>query len=426
MDIETIIVQEEYNIIGMILKDESLINEISLKPQHFIDSRNRTTYETMLALKEAGKGINTLSLMHLGKTKSLQMGGKEHIKACINGVVSMTDMALKRSEKAIFDYWTLDKAATAASAFLNEQKKRLDIDDLKQLTREINGLEAETVSDGKSFKDNILERAEYHKQQKATGLSGIDTGYDQLNKITDGWTRGNLIVIGARPSMGKTAFIINSMMNTDESIYNNFFSLEMTEGEIVDRFIASKGKINLMKMKNPNKFFNENEHSRYMQAIGELESVNLKISEERTISNIRAGIRRSMNENPNKKHIAYIDYLTLIRPEQQGSSRHLEVEKMITELKEIAQEFKIPIIVLSQLSRQLEQRNDKRPIMADLRESGAIEQAADVIIFLHREAYYTPTADEKATDVIIAKNRNGTTGILNFEFYRQTNLFKGA
>lgn len=424
MGIEDIIFQEESSLLGSILKDETLINELTLKPQHFKDPRNKTLYNAMLALNKADKGINTLSLMHLGKEKNLEMGGQEHIKDILQTAPTTDITAVKRSERAILQYWTLEKAKVAAGEFINKQENRLNIEDLRELTSSINNLESETVEKTETFTETIRNRYEYHAQQLTEGLSGADTGFFSLNKITDGWTGGNLVIIGARPSMGKTAFVINAMMNSPETVFNSFFSLEMTRGELVDRFIAGKGKINLMKMKNPNKYFSEKERARYNESIGRLEGLNLSIRRDNTVSKIRGAIRRNMADYPEKEHVVYIDYLTLIRTEGTANSRHLEVEKIIQDLKDIALEFNIPIIVLSQLSRQLEQRNDKRPIMADLRESGSIEQAADIILFLHREAYYNESADEKKTEIIIAKNRNGTTGKLWFDFYRTTNLFK--
>lgn len=423
--IENIIFDEEANILGSILKDETLIQETSLRPQHFKDPRNRKMYEIMLALIEADKGINTLSLKHIGKTKGAEIGGDEHIREVINSVVSTNEKVFKRSERAIKENFIMEKARDAADTFVKKQGSRLNIKDLEELTNSINNLEAETTEKGITFKETIKERYEYHVDQKTSGLSGVDTGFNSLNKITDGWTGGNLVIIGARPSMGKTAIVINGMLNSDEETFNTFFSLEMTRGELVDRFIAGKGAINLMKMKNPNKFFSDNERARYNSAIGQLEELNLSIRRDNTVSKIRAAIRRNMLDNPNKKHIVYIDYLTLIRSDMQNiNNRHLEVERITQDLKDIAMEFGVPIIVLSQLSRALEQRNDKRPIMADLRESGSIEQVADIIMFLYRDAYYTQDQEDRTTEVIIAKNRNGTTGKVNFEFYRETNIFK--
>src|SRR5699024_8019726 len=140
-----------------------------------------------------------------------------------------------------------------------------------------------------------------------------------------------------------------------------FFSIEMVEGQIVDRFLAAKGKINLMKMRNPNKHFNDNERAKYIAAMGELESLNVDIRNDNNVPDIRAAVRRNIKDHPDLKHVVFIDYLTLIQAVNKRPNRHNEIEDIVTELKQIAKDLNVPVIVLSQLSRGLEQRQDKHP-----------------------------------------------------------------
>ena len=417
-------VQNECYYLGSILKDNSLFDEAMLKPKHFLNPKNRSLYQAMIDLKKAGKDISVIALAHLGESKNIQFGGSEYLGELMNGVPSTN--AFKTYERYILDYWTIEEAQVYANEFLENTKETFDIDDLQTLIQNVNYLESQTVRENTSFRELLVRRYQEHEATPANKLSGTDTGFMTLNALTDGWQPGEIIIIGARPSMGKTAFALNGILNACEKsdVMATFFSIEMAKGQIVDRLLATKGKINLMKMRNPNKHFNEDERNRYTKAIGELEGLNIDIRDESSVPEMRAVMRRNVKNNPDLKHVAYIDYLTLIKATKEKQSRHHEVEEIVQDLKQMAKDFNVPVIVLAQLSRNLEQRNNKKPMMSDLRESGAIEQAADGILFLYREDYYSKDAREGLTEILIAKQRNGKTGVIDMDFVRETNTFR--
>lgn len=423
MNKRELIVQIEQSFLGAILKDPTLIDETRIRSEHLTIPEHQILFNCMQAFKKQGKKITIINLGRLGESKTMQFGGVKYLSKLLETVPSVH--GFKSYEKGILDFWATEEGQMYCNEFLQKAKETFSPDDLRELIQNVSRLEERTVSKGKSFQEQLNARYQEHINSPAKGLSGTDTGFMSLNNLTDGWQRSELIVIGARPSMGKTAFILNSMLNATrkKDVMVTFFSVEMDEGSIIDRFIAAQGKINLAKMRNPNKNFNENEWERHSKAIGQLESLNIDIRMEKTVPEMRAIMRRNVKKHPDKKHAVYIDFLTMIRSTNHYNNRHLEVEEIVSDLKQIAKDFKVPIILLAQLSRSIEQRQDKHPMMSDLRESGSIEQTADTVMFLYREEYYNPDTENRLTELIVAKNRNGPVGKLEFRFFKETNVF---
>lgn len=417
-------VQNERYYLGALLKDGSLIEEASLSPGQFLDPRNQALFKAMQGLRKLGRDISVIALAHLGESKNLAFGGSKYLGELMNDVPSVH--AFKNYERYVLDYWTVEKAQTYANEFLKQSEETFDVDHLRGLIANVNGLEEQTVRKSHTFKDLLVQRYDEHEATPPNRLSGTDTGFMSLNALTDGWQPGEITIIGARPSMGKTAFALNGILNGCEKqeVMATFFSIEMAEGQIIDRFLATKGKINLMKMRNPNKLFLPDEWGRYTKALAELEPLNIDIRDDYTVPEIRAATRRNVKNNPDIKHVVYIDYLTLIRATKEKQSRHHEVEEIVQDLKQMAKDLHVPVVVLAQLSRSLEQRQNKRPMMSDLRESGAIEQAADGIMFLYRDEYYNRNAEPGRTEILVAKQRNGRTGTLDMNFVKETNTFR--
>ena len=418
-----IVAQNEQLLLGSILVDPSLIEETNLRTDHFVYPEHQALFGYMRMLEKSNKEANIINLSRLGESKNLEFGGISYLQKLAESVPSVH--SFHRHEQAVLDYWATREGEMYCNDFLEKSRETFNPEDLQELIQKINKLEERTVSQGKTFRELLGKRYVEHMETPKHGLSGTNTGFSSLNKLTDGWQNSELIVIGARPSMGKTAFILNSMLNAcrQDDVSVTFFSIEMSEGNIIDRLIATKGGINLTKMRNPNKNFNDDDWERYHKAIGVLESIDLNIRSEKTVPEMRAIVRRNTKNAPESKHAVFIDFLTMIRSVNQHNNRHLEVEEIVSGLKQIAIDFNVPVILLAQLSRAVEQRNDKRPMMSDLRESGSIEQTADTVMFLYREEYYNPDAEGSPTELMIAKNRNGPVGKLEFKFVKESNLF---
>jgi len=256
--------------------------------------------------------------------------------------------------------------------------------------------------------------------------SGIPSGYKDIDDKTDGFQPSDLIIVGARPSMGKTAFVLNLAINAaiKAKVIPIIFSLEMTEEKLMQRMQSCISEVNGMKLKNPYHYTNDEEKDRLIKAIGVLGEIKPVIYDKawQKVSEMRAKVRKIKHANPDKEVIVFIDYMTKIKPahDYKGND-HQKVTEISGDLKAMAKEFSIPVVCLAQLNREVEKRQDKRPMNSDLRESGSIEQDADIIMFLYRDDYYVK--DEKKhnniLEVDISKNRDGEVGRLQLRYTKE-------
>ena len=260
----------------------------------------------------------------------------------------------------------------------------------------------------------------YNRQQEGR-LSGINTGFKKLNEMTGGLQKNNLIIIGARPAMGKTSFALTLALNVAlQKIGVAIFSLEMSKEQLTERLISIHGEINSNRMRNGT--LNSDELNYIVETCTKLAEIPLFINDTSniSISQLRTKARKLKREK--NIELIIIDYLQLMcGTKSKGDfNRVQEISEISRELKLLAKELNITVIALSQLSRNVETRQDKRPMLSDLRESGAIEQDADIVAFLYREAYYNKNAnDERHAELIIAKHRSGSIGKIDLKFKKQ-------
>ncbi|WP_123042624.1 replicative DNA helicase [Cohnella candidum] len=271
---------------------------------------------------------------------------------------------------------------------------------------------------------DVFERVEHLYNHKG-GVTGIPTGFPDLDKMTSGFQRSDLIIVAARPSVGKTAFALNIAQNVavraGETVA--IFSLEMSAAQLVQRMICAESNVDAGRMRTGN--LEGDDWEKLSMAIGSLSEAQIYIDDTPgiTVADIRAKCRRLKKEK--NLGMILIDYLQLIQGRgKAGENRQQEVSEISRTLKMIARELEVPVIALSQLSRGVEQRQDKRPMMSDLRESGSIEQDADIVGFLYRDDYYDKETEKKnIIEIIIAKQRNGPVGTVELVFLKQFNKF---
>ena len=252
--------------------------------------------------------------------------------------------------------------------------------------------------------------------QSASASSTVKTGIDSLDKITGGFSEGQLVILGARPSMGKTALSLNIAAEACRSGKRvAFFSLEMTERELISRLLAAEGKISATHVNVPS-IMTSQERAVVDVVFPKMREWKLYISDTagQTVSQM-ASISRRLNMSGGLD-LVIIDHLNYIGAEGRNENRTNEVRKISAGLKSLAKELSVPVICLCQLSRAVESRDDKRPKLADLRESGTIEQDADIVLLLYRDSYYSNDASNKSAELRIAKQRNGRTGTINLIF----------
>ncbi|MEK9771868.1 MAG: replicative DNA helicase [Nitrosomonadales bacterium] len=268
---------------------------------------------------------------------------------------------------------------------------------------------------------------ELYKLDNTSGITGVPTGYKDLDMMTSGLQPGDLIIIAGRPSMGKTSLALNMCehVSVDNGLPTAIFSMEMGSTQLVSRLIGSVGKLNQHKMRTGQ--LEDEDWEKLSDALGQLNEAPIFIDEGSALNpyEVRARARR-LNKQCGKLGLIVIDYLQLMASANSGSeNRATEISEISRSLKSLAKELNVPVIALSQLNRSVEQRPDKRPVMSDLRESGAIEQDADVIMFIYRDEVYNPDSPDKGiAEVIVGKQRNGPVGRVKLTFLGEYTKFE--
>ena len=427
-------VETEKSLLGAIMISDGVLTNVStmLKPEDFYDKRHQMIYSAMLSLYDAHRPIDLVTLTNELKTqKKLNDVGKATYLAELSNYVPTAANAEAYAE--IIERCSTRRKLIAAGTEIIERAYSDDANvnelvgaaekDLFEVSDKIIKTDYRTMDD---LAADAFDRIELLYKNKGS-LRGLKTGYRDIDKKTAGFQKGDLIIIGARPAMGKTALAQNLAYNI--ATINNrgvlFFSMEMGAEEIVDRMISCISGVDNWKIRTGN--MSSDEVNLVEDALANMSDSPLYIDDTSalTIMDVRNKARRAMHDHDIGAII--IDYLTLI----QGSSRYAgnrvqEVTEISRGLKIMAKELKIPVIALAQLSRNVTGRDDPKPILSDLRESGSIEQDADLVMFLHREDYYhqndknyEPT---NITDLIIAKHRHGATG--NIELYFKSEILR--
>lgn len=441
--------EAEQSVLGAIIIDPKLINSTQevLLPESFYRGAHQHIFRAMMELNEDEREIDAVTLMDklIQEGRLNEAGGAEYLGE-LSTVVPTTrnidyyiDIVYKHAAKRRL----IQVADSIAKDGYNDE---LDLDSvLSDAERRILDLSNTRQSEGfKEIRDilgDVYENAELLDQNSGQ-TPGIPTGYRDLDQMTAGFNRNDLIILAARPSVGKTAFALNiaQKVATNEAQYTvGIFSLEMGADQLATRMICSSGNVDSNRLRTGE--MTEEDWNRFTIAVGKLSRTKIFIDDTPGIrvTDIRSKCRRLKQEHG--LDMIVIDYLQLIQGSgsRYSDNRQQEVSEISRTLKAIARELECPVIALSQLSRGVEQRQDKRPMMSDIRESGSIEQDADIVAFLYREDYYNRGDDEDDDDgggfepqtnddngeieIIIAKQRNGPTGTVKLHFMKQYNKF---
>lgn len=401
--------------------------------QFFLDSHHKI-FQAICHLAELGTPVDiTTVTAELDKKKELkQIGGVEYIAE----ITSLVPSAANIDEyiKIVIEKATLRKLIETATTIATEgyQEKDSLEDILDQAEKKIlNVVKTRKGSEFKNIQDVLLKtQSDLEKLSQNKGeITGIPTGFYDLDKITSGFHANELIIIAARPAMGKTALALN--IATNMAIHSKksvaLFNMEMGAEQLATRMLSSVGQIEGYKLRNGH--LEHQDWKRINEAISKLADTNIFIDDTpgMTIGEIRAKCRR-LESSEKGLDIVIIDYLQLISGSARyAGNRQQEIAEISRSLKTLAMELEIPIIALAQLSRSVDGRDDKRPILSDLRESGSIEQDADIVAFLYRDDYYNKESayDEytSRSEFIIGKHRNGPTTTIDLLFKRNTSTF---
>jgi replicative DNA helicase len=421
----------EESVLGGVLFDTHALDRVveMLSVEDFYRESHRKIFRAMLALSEKGEPIDLITLSDILKARGeLQdIGGATYLAELVDKVPSAANIghyARIVREKAVLRSLINVCNEISSRCYSGEEDIEPFLDEAERLIFDVSEKRVrpsffkmgDLIMDTIKTVEQLFERKEL--------VTGVPTGFLDLDRITAGLQPSDLVIVAARPSMGKTALVLNIAQyvalhaNTAVAI----FSLEMSKEQLVLRMLCSEARVDNAKVRTG--YLGERDFPRLAMAAGRLAEAPIYIDDTpaQNVLELRAKSRRLKREA--NIGLVIIDYLQLMRGLTAQENRTQELSEISRSLKSLAKELNIPVIALSQLNRQVEQRADRRPMMADIRESGAIEQDADVIMFIYRdEVYKQDSQDEGVAEVIIGKQRNGPTGTVRLTFRREYTRF---
>lgn len=422
--------EAEQAVLGAVLIEPSVLVTVTerLRPEDFYRQAHQRLLQAMIDLSEQGEPVDLVTLTSaLQDRKSLdEVGGVPYLTELASAVPTAANVdyyAQIVEEKAILRRLIRTATEIATSGYSGADEVAQVID---QAEKKILEISQGRMSKGfVPIKDVLMETFErieslHYNQGK---LTGVPSGYTDLDRMTSGFQSSDLIILAARPAMGKTAFSLNVAQNVAVRAGKPvaIFNLEMSAPQLVQRMLAAEGNIDAQVFRNGH--LGEEDWEKLTMAISTLSEAPIFIDDTPgiTMFDIRAKLRRLQAEHG--LGLVLIDYLQLIEGSGRDS-RQQEISEISRSLKLLARELHVPVIALSQLSRAVEQRQDKRPMLSDLRESGSIEQDADIVSFLYRDDYYNEESEKKnIIEVILAKHRNGPVGKVELLFLKNYNKF---
>jgi replicative DNA helicase len=425
-------IEAEQAVLGAIFLEPSALTVASeiLIPEDFYRASHQKIFNAMLKLNDEGKVVDLVTVTEeLAAAKLIEdTGGVSYLSELASSVPTAAN--IEYYARIVEEKSLLRRLIRTATEIASDGYSREDEVEALLSEAEKNILAVAQRKNAGAFhniKDVLVRTYDNIEQmhQRAGEITGLETGFIELDRMTAGFQRNDLIIVGARPSVGKTAFALNIAQNVAHKTGENIaiFSLEMGAEQLVMRLLCAEGNIDAQRLRTGS--LTDDDWGKLTMAMGSLSNSGIFIDDTPgvRISDIRSKCRRLKQEHG--LGMILIDYLQLILGSgRSGENRQQEVSEISRSLKQLARELQIPVIALSQLSRGVEQRQDKRPMMSDIRESGSIEQDADIVAFLYRDDYYDKESENKnIIEIIIAKQRNGPTGTVSLAFVKEYNKF---
>lgn len=409
----------EKSILGTMMQENYLILDAGIQPEKFLSQVHRVIYQAMKELANAGKPVDYVTLL-----TEVDVGDA--------GAQYLTTIAYYANPEKfehyadmLLDAWRERQKSAILTEALSENWT------IEEIQTKLDQLYTSNMTIETSIEQDLVNMAERpFFPEKMDDFIPIDI--EELAKMLCGFRQGEVTIIAGRPSMGKTDVMNHFALAAGMMGYLPIiFSLEMNRKMLLERLVALTGNINRLKMRNPYKYLSEEQKNEWMDTLSNLKNANLHIDDRAglTVRQMRAQIRKLMNKYPTKKPIVFIDYLQIIACEEDRNNPYLNTAYISAQLKKMAKDFHCPVVCLAQLNRAVETRQNKRPVMSDIRDSGNIEQDADVIILLFRDSYYERLSPEEQSqpqqpyerlEFIVAKNRNGPTGTAYARYYKST------
>lgn len=399
----------EKEVLGCLLQDNSLIQETVIRTTYFQKQEHQLLFQSMKKLASENKAVDRVSLLAENYEYLSRFGTNFIAEIEVSGKIEH----FETYERQLIEQYKKRQSVNIVNEFLYKK------DNIENLIEQLQELDEIGMNEERSTKELLQEM--YNLPFEESEKKGISSGLSDLDKITGGFQPANSYILGARPSIGKTATMLKFALEAlKQDVVPVIFSLEMSKESLLRRLISTVGNINLFVANNPSEL-NDSKKRAWQQAVNTLSKYNFEIFDEagQTVESMRARIRQTIKKH-NKKVIVLIDYLTLIHTNEKYQSEHLKVGAISKALKNIAKMYECPVVTLAQLSRSVEQRQNKRPMLSDLRESGSIEEDADCVMFLYRDSYYNKDNDNDELEINIAKHRNGPTGQITVYYNKST------
>ncbi len=416
--------EAELSVLGSMIIDREAIYAAAelLTDEDFYSTAHQKIFAGIISLSEKGEPVDLVTLSEeLQRNQCLEdVGGRSYLVTLANAVPTAANVQYHSRivrEKAILR--ALIQTATGIVSRSFEAPSNVDefLDEAEQLIFEISRRGKQQGF--ASIKDVLVQAFDSIEKlyDDKKGVTGLSTGFTDLDRITSGFQSSDLIIIAARPSMGKTTLALNMMqqMAVKEKLPTAFFSMEMSKEQLAQRLLCAESQVDAQNMRRG--FLSQDEWQKLTRAVGPLSDSPLYIDDSGSLSvmEVRAKARRLKAEKGLKA--IFVDYLQLMRGFARSESRQQELSEISRALKALAKELQVPVVALSQLSRAVEKRPDRRPILSDLMESGGIEANADVVMFIYRESYYNRDTEQgNIAEISIAKQRNGPTGLVELYF----------
>jgi replicative DNA helicase len=425
-------IEAEQAVLGAIFLEPSsltLTSEI-LIPEDFYRSSHQKIFNVMVKLNDMGKAVDLITVTEdLAASKNLEeVGGVSYSSELAGSVPTAANIeyyARIVEEKSLLRRLIRTATNIAQEGYSREDEVESLLGEAEKNIMEV--AQRKNTGAFQNIKDVLVKTYDNIEvlTNRKEDVTGIPTGFAELDRMTAGFQRNDLIIVAARPSVGKTAFALNIAQNVATKTEENvaIFSLEMGAEQLVMRMLCAEGNINAQNLRTGS--LTDEDWRKLTMAMGSLSNAGIYIDDTPgvRIGDIRSKCRRLKQEQG--LGMILIDYLQLIQGNgRSGENRQQEVSEISRSLKALARELQVPVIALSQLSRGVEQRQDKRPMMSDIRESGSIEQDADIVAFLYRDDYYDKESEnQNIIEIIIAKQRNGPVGTVSLAFVKEYNKF---
>ncbi len=430
-------IQAEVSVLGGILIDPESIPRVveTVNDSMFHRESHRRLFRAMVRLFEQDTVVDVVTLGdHLQKTDELEsVGGLEYIADLLDAVPTAAN--IEYHARIVREKAVLRRLVEASSQIIRDAYEQGDrsIEEVVDLAEQriFQVAESHDRSGFVWIKEILWPTFEHIEklQESSGGLTGVATGFPSLDRMTTGFQKGDLTIVAARPAMGKTSWVLNVAQNAaiDHEVPVAIFSLEMSKEQLVQRLLCAEGRVDAQKLRSGR--LSAAEYQRLAASAGKLNTAPIWIDDQpgSTVLEMRAKARRLKSES--ELGLLVVDYLQLMAGHRTSENRQQEVSEISRGLKALARELEVPVIALSQLSRGPEQRTDHRPQLSDLRDSGSIEQDADLVMFLYRPEYYHGPTDrdgnslEGRAELIIGKQRNGPTGMVPLYFHKAYTRF---